>query len=154
MTAASLAQGGPWDFRYICSGDSDILMSASDVTDLGLLLLVERLNIISSHFVIAFKLKTNSTWHLLCFQVNRATNANLSQLAYDVAASGFTGKTTWWRVFGDICPSWRQPMGLLLKYILLMKHVVHWNCNPSLHHESHLHAGAAQVRPHVVWFSQ
>lgn len=52
--AASLAQGGPcpnfmreWCFRYLCSGDADsILVSASDVTDLEMSLLVERVSTI------------------------------------------------------------------------------------------------------------
>lgn len=68
VMAASLAQGGPcpnfmheWCFRYLCSGDADsILVSASDVTDLELSLLVERVSTILSKFVIAFNF--NMIW--------------------------------------------------------------------------------------------
>ena len=61
VMAASLAQGGPCSnfmrercFKYLCSGDSDsILVSASDVTDSELSLLIERVNTILSNLVIA-----------------------------------------------------------------------------------------------------
>ncbi|XP_075888901.1 uncharacterized protein LOC142892574 [Nelusetta ayraudi] len=73
VMAASLAQGGPcpnfmreWCFRYLCSGDADsILVSASDVTDLELSLLVER--------------------------INSATNDNISDLVDDIVTCGYTG---------------------------------------------------------------
>uniref|UniRef100_A0A1A7YVL2 HECT domain-containing protein n=1 Tax=Iconisemion striatum TaxID=60296 RepID=A0A1A7YVL2_9TELE len=52
IMAASLAQGGPcpnflreWCFRYLCSRETDsIQVSASDVTDVELSLLIERIN--------------------------------------------------------------------------------------------------------------
>ncbi|XP_049459420.1 uncharacterized protein LOC125905490 isoform X2 [Epinephelus fuscoguttatus] len=73
VMAASLAQGGPcpnfmreWCFKYLCSGDSDsILVSASDVTDLELSLLIER--------------------------INSATNDNISDLVDDIVTCGYTG---------------------------------------------------------------
>ncbi|XP_051794334.1 uncharacterized protein LOC110972585 isoform X2 [Acanthochromis polyacanthus] len=73
VMATSLAQGGPcpnfmreWCFRYLCSSDAEsIVVSASDVTDLELSLLVER--------------------------INNATNDNISDLVDDIVACGYTG---------------------------------------------------------------
>ncbi|XP_073319588.1 G2/M phase-specific E3 ubiquitin-protein ligase-like [Pagrus major] len=73
VMAASLAQGGPcpkfmreWCFRYLCSGDSDsILVSPSDVTDLELSQLIER--------------------------INSASKDNINDLIDDIVTCGYTG---------------------------------------------------------------
>lgn len=120
VMAASLAQGGPcpkfmreWCFRYLCSGDSDsILVSPSDVTDLELSQLIERVNSILLKLIIALTslwnglhnyffglfllqnndtMQINFTWHLLCFQINSASKDNINDLVDDIVTCGYTG---------------------------------------------------------------
>lgn len=141
IMAASLAQGGPrpnfmreWCFSYLCSGDSDsIQVSASDVTDGELSLLIEKVNTVLSKLVFALTslwyglcnqifgllpldndtVQINLTWHLLCFQINSATNDNINDLLDDIVTCGYTGVVTMEkrdsmiRYAGDICFSLR-----------------------------------------------